>query len=410
MPGREQQSYACTDASAGLISALNGGSIGKISAMASIVSDPVEHPGRFTDLYTFHWNETSFRTSMVGVVAVATALVGGVAAGHPSAGLIAGGGAMTIGFGMNQKIADSRLWPMIAATLAMTFSTFVGMFAGHHGYSIVVAAALWSFVYGMLTARAPGVAWVGMQAAVTLMVTSAFPADAFHAFLRSLLTLTGGVLQIGFSSMLLHLLPELSSDLRYIPHYGLRRVRRFQHSVGWHRLWRRVRGFPRALPRLRASPSVMFALRMALTVAVATEIYRWRGVQSGYWIPMTAMMVQKPLFAETLSRALTRVIGTLAGAVLATLFLLFIHPDPMILAWITVGFTFLSYLTVSINYALFSAFITSYIVFLLSLNALPGPEIAHRRAYATVVGGVVALLIHLDALRRKRGGEPGPIA
>ena len=378
--------------------------------MVSTVSDPVEHPGIFADLYTFHWNESSFRRSMVGVVAVAVALVGGVAAGHPGVGLITGGGAMTIGFGMNQKIADSRLWPMIAATLAMTFSTFVGMFAGHHGYSIVLAGAVWAFVYGMLTARAPGVAWVGQQAAITLMVTSAFPADAHHAFLRSLLTLAGGVLQIVISSILLHLLPELGSDLRYLPHYGWRRVRRFQRSVGWHRLWRRVRGFPRALPRLRASPSVMFALRLTLTVAVATEIYRWRGVQSGYWIPMTAMMVQKPLFAETLNRSLMRVVGTLAGAVLATVFLLFIHPEPMVLAWIAVGFTFLSYLTVAINYALFSAFITSYIVFLLSLNALPGPEIAHRRAYATVVGGVVALLIHLDALRRKRSGEPGPIA
>ena len=44
-------------------------------------------------------------------------------------------------------------------------------------------------------------------------------------------------------------------------------------------------------------------------------------------------------------------------------------------------------MTVAINYALFSAFITSYIVFLLSLNALPGPEIAHRRAYATIDRG-----------------------
>jgi uncharacterized membrane protein YccC len=316
---------------------------------------------------------------------------------------------MTIGFGMNQKISDSRLWPMIAATLAMTFSTFVGMFAGHHGYSIVLAATVWAFVYGLLTARAPGVAWVGMQAAVTLLVTSAFPADAYHAFLRSLLTLTGGVLQIGFSSLFLHLLPELGSDLRYIPHYGWRRVKRFQHSIGWHRIWRRVRGLPRALPRLRASPSIMFALRMTLTVAVATEIYRWRGVQSGYWIPMTAMMVQKPLFAETLTRSLMRVIGTLAGAVLATVFLLFFHPDPIVLAWMTVGFTFLSYMTVAINYALFSVFITSYIVFLLSLNALPGPEIAYRRGYATVIGGIVALAIHLDALRRKRSGSAGPV-
>ncbi len=342
---------------------------------------------------------------MIAVVPVATALVTGVAVGHPSAGLIAGGGAMTIGFGMNQKIADSRLWPMIAATLAMMFSTFVGMFAGHHGYGVVVAGAVWAFVYGVLTAKAPGVAWVGQQAAVTLLVTSAFPTDAYHAFLRCLLTLLGGVLQIGMASAFLHLLPELGSDLRYIPHYGWRKAKRFRHKFRWHRVVRRLRGLPRALPRMRASPSVMFALRLAVTVALATEIYRWKGVQSGYWIPMTALLVQKPVFAETLNRALMRVLGTLAGAVLATFFLLHVHPDPMWLAWLASGFCFLAYLTNAINYAFFSVFLTSYIVFLLSLNALPGPEIAHRRAYATIVGGIVALVIHLDALRRKRA-EP----
>ena len=368
--------------------------------------EPGVSQGRFADLYTFHWNETSFRTTMIAVVPVATALVVGVHIGHPAAGLIVGGGAMQIGFGMNQRIADSRLWPMIAATLVMTFSTFVGMFAGHHGYGVVVAGAVWAFVYGLLTARAPGVAWVGQQAAVTLLVTSAFPADAYHAFLRCLLTLSGGALQIGMCSIFLHLLPELREDLLYLPQYGWREARRVRRTMGWRRVERRIRGFPRALPRLRASSSVRFALRMALTVAVATEIYQWRGVQSGYWVPMTALIVQKPLFAETLNRALMRVGGTLCGAVLSTFFLLHVHPDPAVLAWLAVFFCFLSYLTNAINYGFFSVFLTSYIVFLLSLNVLPGPEIAHRRAYATLIGGAVALAIHLDALRRKRA-DPG---
>ena len=367
------------------------------------------HASRFADLYTFHWRETSFRTSMVAVVPVAVALVGGVQIGHPAAGLIVGGGAMTIGFGMNQKIADSRLWPMIAATLAMMLSTFIGMWAGHHGYSIVAAAAVWAFVYGMLTARAPGVAWVGQQAAVTLLVTSAFPTDAYHAFLRCLLTLAGGALQIGISSVFLHLLPELNADLHYIPRYGWRKAQRFGRTIGWRRVLRRIRGFPRALPRLQASPSVGYALRLTLTVLVATEIYRWRGVQSGYWVPMTAMLVQKPLFAETLNRALMRVGGTLCGAVLSTVFLLYLHPEGIVLAWLAVLFCFLSFLTNAINYGFFSVFLTSYIVFLLSLNVLPGPEIAHRRAYATLVGGAVALVIHLDALRRKRSNPAAPV-
>jgi uncharacterized membrane protein YccC len=170
-------------------------------------------------------------------------------------------------------------------------------------------------------------------------------------------------------------------------------------------VWRRIKGFPRALPRLRTSPSVMFALRMALTVALGTELYRWRGVPSGYWVPMTSLVVQKPLFAETLHRSLLRVAGTLVGAVLGTFFLVHIHPDLMTLAWAATFFCFCAYLTVGVNYGLFVMFLTAYIVFLLSLNSMPGPEIASRRMYATIVGGLVALVIHLDALRRKRA-EP----
>ena len=141
-------------------------------------------------------------------------------------------------------------------------------------------------------------------------------------FCAALLTLTGGVLQIAFSSLFLHLLPELACGLcGTCPGMGGGRRSTFDAAIGWHRvLAEDSKGFPRALPRLRASPSVMFALRMALTVALGTELYRWRGVPSGYWIPMTALVVQKPLFAETLHRSLLRVAGTLCGAVLGTFF------------------------------------------------------------------------------------------
>ena len=141
---------------------------------------------------------------------------------------------------------------------------------------------------------------------------------------------------------------------------------------------------------------------MALTVAVATEIYRWRGVQSGYWVPMTALLVQKPAFSDVLTRSLLRVGGTLAGAVICTFFLLHTHPQPMVLALLAITFCFGAYITFAVNYGLYAVFLTSYIVFLLSLNTLPGPEIAHRRALATAIGGLVALVIHLDALRRRR--------
>jgi hypothetical protein len=363
---------------------------------------PVQH-GYLADIYTFNWKQLSFHTPLIGMIAIGICLFTGVLVGHPSAGLIAGGGAFTIGFGVNQRIADSRLWPMIAATGAMFVSTMIGMLAGHRGFTLVLAAALWGFAYGILTARAAGISWVGQQAAITLFVASAFPADLHAAMLRALLILGGGVLQILITSLCLSLLPELADNLRAIRQTSSEELSRlFNSDFARYRAYVRLRAIPQTLLRI---PTFPFAIRMSVAIAVSAEIYRHMDVQSGYWIPMTALLVLKPAFSETFSRAFLRVGGTLAGAVVSTIFLVHIRPDPLYLAALATFFALTSYATNTVNYGLYTLFLTSYIVFLLSLNELPGPVIAHRRAICTIAGGLIALVIHVDAIRRLRNHQ-----
>jgi hypothetical protein len=57
-----------------------------------------------------------------------------------------------------------------------------------------------------------------------------------------------------------------------------------------------------------------------------------------------------------------------------------------VLASFTLLFAWLSYGTVNVNYALFSVFITGYIVFLLALAVVSGPVIAQRRALCNRIG------------------------
>lgn len=353
--------------------------------------------GFFADLYSFDWSHLEFRLPLISATSVAMCLLIGVAVGHPSAGLIAGGGAFTIGFGANQRIRDSRIWPMLGATAAMAFSTIVGMLAGHRGPALLLAAAVWGFAYAMLTTQANGVSWVGQQAAVVLMVTSAFPTDLRHALQRAGLTAVGGLLQVVVTSAGLHLLPELGTDLMQVPRtlytslYQKRRQRLLQ-----------LRHLAQVLPRVSRSKALGYAVRMTLTLVAASELYRRLGVQSGYWIPMTALLVQKPAFFETLTRALLRVTGTILGAVLASVFVVHVQPSPVLLAVLASVCALCGFATNGVNYGLFSLFLTSYIVFLLGLNTMPGPEIAHRRAYCTAFGAMIALVLHLDALRRHR--------
>jgi len=167
-------------------------------------------------------------------------------------------------------------------------------------------------------------------------------------------------------------------------------------------LLERIRELRRSLHPVTARDSFAYTVRLVLTVAIATEVYRRIGIQSGYWIPMTALLVQRPAFAETFTRAAARILGTLAGAWLGSLLIAYLTPGPMVLAMIATVFALLAFATNSVNYGLFAACLTGYIVFLLSLNQIPGPVIAHRRAWCTALGGLIAVLVHLDALLRIR--------
>src|SRR3954454_16478040 len=83
------------------------------------------------DLYSFKWSGLKFQLPLVSASAVAACLFLGIFVGHPGGGLIAGGGAVTIRFGAHQRIADSRLIPMIGAVFGCSTATLAGTIAGH---------------------------------------------------------------------------------------------------------------------------------------------------------------------------------------------------------------------------------------------------------------------------------------
>lgn len=361
-------------------------------------------PGHYlADLYTFKWSALNLRLPLVSASAVGLCLFIGIFAGHPGSGLIAGGGALTVGFGANQRIADSRLLPMIAAVLAMASTTLIGTLAGNRGYTLLLAAGIAAFIYGVLTSRNAGLAWVGQQASVTLFVASGYPTGPRPALVRAGLIAAGGTVQILITTFGLRLMPELRKDLLAIPR-SLYTTLYQQHRE----LLNRLHDLPQALPALSGRIALLYSLRLTVTVVLASELYRRLGIQSGYWIPMTALLVQKPAFFETLARASARILGTLAGAYLCSLLIADIPIHPLVLAAATTFCAFWAFATNGVNYGLFSLFLTSYIVFLLSLNQIPGPEIAHRRALCTLLGGLIALAIHIDALHRHRVHPANP--
>ncbi|MBV8672986.1 MAG: FUSC family protein, partial [Acidobacteriaceae bacterium] len=73
--------------------------------------------------------------------------------------------------------------------------------------------------------------------------------------------------------------------------------------------------------------TLAYALRLAITVAISTLIYRELHFASGYWILMTALLVLKPGLSDTVSRVTARVIGTAAGAWLISVVVAHFRPS-----------------------------------------------------------------------------------
>lgn len=348
----------------------------------------------FADSTVFQWRNVSLRADLIFTLPVALCLGIGVGIGHPAAGLVAAGGAMNTGFGHKQCIDRSHLLPMIFVTLGMAFSGFVGVLIGHENLLLVFTAALWGFGYGMLTARPGGYGWVGQQCVITFLVASAFPAPAEAAAARGLLLLAGGILQLVLSSVLMHVFGDLRERLLQLEHYLWEEQRALRNAVveTAESLWR----------GRYANSAIPYSLRLAATIGIATEVYRRLHFPSGYWIPMTALLVMKPAVTDTVSRAFARALGTICGAVLVSFGLAHVQATPAVLAALTALFAWLSYGLLNVNYALFSTCITGYIVFLLSLNELPGPLIARRRAIATLLGAAISLSVRLSVISRYR--------
>jgi uncharacterized membrane protein YccC len=139
------------------------------------------------------------------------------------------------------------------------------------------------------------------------------------------------------------------------------------------------------------SSSFRHALRLAAASAIAALIASAFHLTRGYWIPMTVVVVLKPNFGGTLQRAIQRITGTVAGALLAALLLWCVHDS----GWLLLILTLLSLATLTLrwaNYVAFSLALTPMIMVMLDL-AHPGtPNDSFLRIAHTIIGGGLAIV------------------
>ena len=82
----------------------------------------------------------------------------------------------------------------------------------------------------------------------------------------------------------------------------------------------------RANLTLRSTPC-RHAVRLAVLVPGTTALAEYSGLQQGYWVPLTVVLVLRPDFGSTSSQGAARVLGTFLGLALAGVVALSLHPS-----------------------------------------------------------------------------------
>ncbi|MBV8888349.1 MAG: FUSC family protein [Alphaproteobacteria bacterium] len=340
------------------------------------------------------WSRVEPRTALRCAPAPALALAVGLVSGHPVAGAIAAGGAVTVGFGAFQQFS-SRAVPMVLAALGMAVSTLAGTLAGLSVPSEIAAVALWGCGCGALAALGPGAQWIAQQCTIFLVIAAAYPGVSAQAFERTWLVLAGGVLQLACFGAGLWFergrpgAPQLQSLLKEARE-EIAALRQDRQRIAFFR---------------------SFALRLAAVLATAVTLSRLLAIPNDYWIAMTALLLTRTGFRDTVMRSIARIVGTLLGAGLASGVVLLAQPGPGVLMALVLVFAFLSLATLRLGYGVFALSLTAYVMFLLTFAGLVETRVAEGRILSTMLGALCALAAHahlrISDIKQAWQSEPG---
>lgn len=114
----------------------------------------------------------------------------------------------------------------------------------------------------------------------------------------------------------------------------------------------------------------------------------------GYWAPMASVMVMRPDFTQTWSRAVARFGGTLVGVGAATGIVQLARPGMYLSGLLAVVSAGLMYALMRTGYAVSQVFVSAYVVFLLGMGGVRWDQTVPDRIALTLVGGLLAMLAY----------------
>jgi hypothetical protein len=289
----------------------------------------------------------------------------------PTKGAIATG-ALLAGFpGLDAPARPRAGWQAAAAPL-IGVAAALGVLSSQSAPLAVLAMGLLGAAAGYCFSVSLRLAIAGLSVSLALVVAQGLflaPGDAAPALLYGT---TGGLMQVAWS-----LIVWVFAD----------RAARGQES-GW--------STPTAVATLKSnltlrSSSARHAIRFGAALAAGVALYRLLGLRDhGFWIPLTILFVMRPERGETYHRLVLRALGTVLGLVVATAVAEAFGADELIVGIVLTAAAALTFGLLTVQYALFTAAITTYVV-LLSVTLGEGAfDAAGQRASGTAMGIAIA--------------------
>lgn len=331
----------------------------------------------FLGAQPIYWREAALCIAAIPLVLTLTALTQDIAYGA-----VAAAAAFTVGFGAARDLRGWRWAAMIGATVGAALMAFVGVVSGAREPVLLAIAGLAAAACAIMALIDDDVWWITLQMVIALVVGGYYFGDVHAATLRAGAVLAGGTVQIVVVVILARLFPNAAGRL------------------------------PRG-PKKEPAPRrliISHGVRAAACVTLSLAIARHFGLANAYWAPMTAMLILRPGLSETRTRGMARLSGTVIGCILATLFAMAVdYSQPLLIVGVTLT-AWAAYALQRAHYSLLTSFVTATVVLLLSLGRGGVLVNAEHRLIATVLGGVIALLLSAIAPHRPLAGKANPEA
>ncbi|MEV0553738.1 FUSC family protein [Streptomyces sp. NPDC050597] len=156
---------------------------------------------------------------------------------------------------------------------------------------------------------------------------------------------------------------------------------------------------PKALKAMRSelrrgSPVTRHATRVSAVAATGYILGTWLPLGHGYWAPLTSVMVMRPDFSQTYSRAVARLAGTVIGVAVATGAVQAASPGTLLSGALAVASAALMYLLMRTGQFATQACIAAYVVFLLGMGGEEWTQTVPERVLLTLMGGFLAMLAY----------------